>query len=166
MIKGHINMNIRKLIGLTLMSFFVLGGAYAQKNDHIISNNFGDWTVRHYFDRENLKHRFSDAKLMIVLNDGSKVVFQINKSSDNSVGYIIDGWWDKVTIVVDGNSFSESQSSMHTFYSSGNINELLNTMANTKNPIKIKLTNDSHTLMGDISSKGSNSALRWIRVIQ
>ena len=159
-------MNIKKVMGLALMSFFVLGSSYAQKNDHVISDNFGDWKVRHYFDRENLEHRFSDARLMIALNDGSEMAFQINRRSDNWVAYVIDGWWDKVTIIVDGKSFSESQSSMHTFYGSDNINELLNAIASTKDEIKIELTNASRTLTGSISSKGSSSALRWIRVIK
>jgi hypothetical protein len=159
-------MNIKKIISLTLMSFFLLNSSYAQKNDHVISDNFGDWKVRHYFDRESLEHRFSDAKSMIVLDDGREMEFQINRRSDNWIAYIVDGWWDNVTITVDDKRFSESQSSMHIFYGSDNINDLLNAIASTKDEIRIELTNGSRKLVGNISSEGSNSALRWIRVIK
>jgi len=140
--------------------------ASAQKSDHIIFDSFDDWSVRHVFDQETLEYKYSDAKTTLVMQDGRKVEFQVNKSNtDDPVDYILNGWLDKVIIRVSGKEFIATQNSMHTFYGKAD-KELLNAIANSNDRIEIEAIQDGKSYIGSISPKGSSAALRWIRAIE
>ena len=160
-------MNIFNKALFIISILFFQNCAFSQKSDHIISDSFGDWNVRHYFNRESLSWQFSDAKTLIYFDGGkTKLEFQFNKN-EMGASYIIPGWWDKVTIRVDGKEFKEIQSlPVHNFYGNVNFNdEILKMISNAKNKIEIELLQGDAKYTGYISSKGSSAALRWIRLI-
>lgn len=166
-IKNWFNMNIKKTLFIAFVAIFSTFNTQAKVSDHVISAVFADWSVRHYFDQQTLSHRFSDAKAIIELSDGSTMDFQINKRNDGWISYIIQGWWDRVNIQIDGKVFSNTQSTEHTFYGYGDeMVDLLHAIASTKSNIKVELISGSIKLNGIISTKGSSGALRWIRVIE
>jgi len=147
---------------ITLMSV----SSWAQKSDHIIYDSFGDWSVRHVFDRETLEFRYSDAKTPLLMSDGRIVEFQINRrGSDNRTTYILHGWWDKVIIRIGQKEFAQAQSGLHTFYGAADP-ELLDAIANASEPIEIEKFDGDISYKGTISPKGSSAALRWIRVVK
>lgn len=140
--------------------------SWAQKSDHIIYDSFGDWSVRHVFDRETLEFRYSDAKTPLLMSDGKVVEFQINRrGGDNWTAYILQGWWDKVIIRIGQKEFAHTESGLHTFYGTADL-ELLNAIANAADPIEIEKIIGDRSYKGTISPKGASAALRWIRVIK
>lgn len=151
---------------VTIIYLIMIPPAWAQKSDHIIHDSFGDWSVRHVFDRNSLAHRYSDAKTDLRMPDGRIVEFQINRSAaDQKTEYILPGWLDKVTIKVGDKDFTETQSILHTFYGSASP-ELLNSIANSAEPIEIKAVSSGKLYTGTISPNGASAALRWIRAIK
>ncbi|HAT8554025.1 TPA: hypothetical protein ACGVAJ_004447 [Vibrio vulnificus] len=154
-----------KIVGFVLF-LSIAGTVRAQNPDNIISDKFGDWSVRHVFDRESLEFRYSDAKVTIHLTDGNTMEFQVNRrGGDEWTSYILKGWWDKVTIKANDVEFISEQSSMHTFYGEAS-SELLGYISNASSPIEIELKSGKKIYYGTISPKGSSAALRWIRVIK
>ncbi len=154
-----------KIVGFALF-LSISGTVGAQNPDNIISDKFGDWSVRHVFDRESLEFRYSDAKVTIHLTGGDTVEFQVNRrGGDEWTTYILKGWWDKVTIKANDVEFISEQSSMHTFYGEATP-ELLGCISNASSPIEIELKSGGNIYTGTISPKGSSAALRWIRVIK
>ena len=152
-----------KLIILFLIMLSI--NSWAQKSDHIIYDSFGDWSVRHVFDRETLKFKYSDAKTPMLMSDGTMDEFQINRRSDKRTTYILQGWWDKVIIRIGQKEFVQTQSGLHTFYGTADP-ELLDAIANASEPIEVEEINGARSYKGTISPKGSSAALRWIRVIK
>lgn len=147
--------------------FLSLAGSVSARNpDNIISDKFGDWSVRHVFDRESLEFRYSDAKATMHLKDGKTMEFQVNRrGGDEWTSYILNGWWDKVTIKANDVEYISEHSSMHTFYGEAST-ELLSSISNASSLIEIELKSGNETYSGTISPKGSSAALRWIRVIK
>jgi hypothetical protein len=141
------------------------------KSDHIIFDCFGDWAVRHVFNRKTLAHKYSDATVDMSLTDDRKIKFQINVRNDNDAKsmprmvYVINSWIDKVVIQIDGQTFTQKQSSMHTFYGDVNKN-FISALARAEEPIIVKMYYGEDVYKGRLSSKGSNAALRWIRALR
>lgn len=140
--------------------------APARKPDNLISDQFGDWRVRHVFDRETLAHRYSDAKTEIRLDEGKTHPFQFNRRGvDGALTFEIPGWFDEVVIEADGQTFRETQRGFHTFYGTATP-ELLAAVARAQAPIRITLRHGEQVYRGEIPARGSSAALRWIRAIQ
>lgn len=137
-----------------------------QGSDHQIHDRFGDWTVRHVFDRHTLTHRYSDAKTLLVLDSGEAIEFQFNRSggAELDVDFILKGWFDEVTLVVDGQRFTRRQGSLHTFFGPAD-EDLLLAVANAKAPIEVLLVSEGQRLRGQLSHRGTSAALRWIRAL-
>jgi len=151
---------------IILLLAMMCSNSWAQESDHIIYDSFGDWSVRHVFDRETLEFRYSDAKTPLLMSDGKVVEFQINRrGGDNRTTYILQGWLDKVIIRIGQKEFAQTQSGLHTFYGTADL-ELLNAIANASEPIEIEKIVGDGSSKGTISPKGSSAALRWIRVIK
>lgn len=158
----------------TFSAFLFLPGInQAQANsDHIISASFGDWNVRHVFDYDTLEYRYSDAKTKITLEDGRTATFQINHPHPTSGlvnTFILGGWLEDVVIVIDKKEYTYGQSYLHTFY--GHVDDnFIKALANTKNPVKIKIrasrASKEWDYKGTISSKGSSAALRWVKALK
>jgi len=149
-----------------MVSIIMSPVSWGKKSDHIIYNDLGDWSVRHVFDQETLSYKYSDARTTLQLKSGRSVEFQINRrASDNRTTYILKGWIDKVIIKVGAKEFTDTQSSMHTFYGYPST-EMLNSIANTSEPIEVELITGNKKYNGFLSSDGSSSALRWIRAIK
>ena len=54
-------------------------------SDHIIYDCYGDWAVRHVFERGVLKHKYSDATTMMDVGWFGSTEFQINRRQDGSI---------------------------------------------------------------------------------
>ena len=156
---------------LILVCMLILSGVATAENksDHEIFDKFGDWSVRHVFDKETLKYRFSDAKTHITTSQGGKWDFQFSRNAETkNVNFIMDGWLQKVTLKVDGKEYVRTQSNFHTFYGRADL-DLLNAISKTKNPIEVTIIAgrwQGKEVKGTLSAKGSSAALRWIRAIK
>ena len=138
------------------------------KSDHIITDAFDAWKVRHVFDRDSLIYRYSDARTMIKLSIGEEFPFQFvkpNDPTDSTVYFGLPGYIDKVLLEIDGVMYEQKQSGHHNFYGAAT-DEILFAFANTKNDIHITFYSADDVFTGTIDAAGAGEALKWIRAIQ
>lgn len=138
---------------------------------HVITDQFDDWRVRHYFDQDSLRHRFSDAKSVIVTGDGQAIPFQFNRrANDNDYpnSIIIPGWIWRVIFVIDGEPLVfEDRPTMHNLYLSIE-QDIARSFAMAQAPIEVEITYSGPSgskVSGVLSPIGTAAALRWIRMI-
>ena len=138
------------------------------KSDHIISDEFDAWKVRHVFDKDSLIYRYSDARTMIKLSVGEEFPFQFvnpNDPPNDSVYFGMPGYIDKVVLIIDGKVYEETQSGLHGFSGVASTT-LLQAVAFTKNDIKITFYSADDVFTGTINPTGAGEAFKWIRAIK
>jgi len=133
-------------------------------SDHIIYDCYGDWAVRHVFERGVLKHKYSDATTVMDVGWFGSTEFQINRRKDGSIYYIIPSQIDRVEMTIGGQVFVAEQGPSAVFY--GAITELmLVAISQTESPVSLLIYSEGKTIEASFSATGSSAALRWIGAI-
>lgn len=152
--------------------------------DHIIADRFGDWRVRHVFHQDSLQYRYSDARTVILTDNGEEIPFQFNRRAwDNAVSIIVEGWIPRIVFTIDGEEFVYAERAyMHTLFIPAD-QAVIRAFAMARNPIQVDITYprlagssqsrseggadpNVRVVSGVISPSGSAAALRWIRALQ
>jgi len=133
-------------------------------SDHIIYDCYGDWAVRHVFERGVLKHKYSDATTVMDVGWFGSTEFQINRRKDGSIYYIIPSQIDRIEMTIGGQVFVAEQGPSAVFY--GAITELmLVAISQTESPVSLLIYSEGKTIEASFSATGSSAALRWIGAI-
>ncbi|MGY8840145.1 MAG: hypothetical protein ACKVIL_05770 [Pseudomonadales bacterium] len=133
-------------------------------SDHIIYDCYGDWAVRHVFERGVLKHKYSDATTMMDVGWFGSTEFQINRRQDGSIYYIIPSQIDRVEIIIAGQTFVSKQGPSAVFY--GEVTEpMLAAISQAQSPVNLLIYSEGQTIKASFSETGSSAALRWIGAI-
>lgn len=133
-------------------------------SDHIIYDCYGDWAVRHVFERGLLTHKYSDAKTVMDVGWFGSTEFQINRRQDGSVYYIIPSQIDRVELTIGSEVFVSEQAPSSVFY--GEVSEaMLLAMSQASLPIQLLIFSEGQTTAASFSGSGSSAALRWIGAI-
>jgi hypothetical protein len=133
-------------------------------SDHIIYDCYGDWAVRHVFERGVLTHKYSDAKTVMDVGWFGSTEFQINRRQDGSIYYIIPSQIDRVEMTVGEQVFMSEQSPNAVFY--GEVTEaMLLAMSQTSSQVELLIFSEGKTTRASFSTSGSSAALRWIGAI-
>ena len=167
------NFSMRLLLLLLLPLLMVSVTSYAgppsqcdkpMHSDHIIYDCYGDWAVRHVFERGVLKHKYSDATTVMDVGWFGSTEFQINRRKDGSIYYIIPSQIDRVEMTIGGQVFVAEQGPSAVFY--GAITELmLVAISQTESPVSLLIYSEGKTIEASFSATGSSAALRWIGAI-
>jgi hypothetical protein len=161
------------LLLLLLPLFMVSATSYAGQpsqcnkpmhSDHIIYDCYGDWAVRHVFERGALKHKYSDATTIMDVGWFGSSEFQINRRQDGSIYYIIPSQIDRVEMTIDGQVFVSEQAPSAVFYGEVTV-PLLLAISQAKLPVKMLIYSEGQTIEASFSEIGSSAALRWIGAI-
>jgi len=133
-------------------------------SDHIIYDCYGDWAVRHVFERGVLKHKYSDATTVMDVGWFGSTEFQVNRRKDGSIYYIIPSQIDRVEMTIGGQVFVAEQGPSAVFY--GAITEpMLVAISQTESPVSLLIYSEGKTIEASFSATGSSAALRWIGAI-
>jgi len=133
-------------------------------SDHIIYDCYGDWAVRHVFQRGVLKHKYSDATTVMDVGWFGSTEFQINRRQDGSIYYIIPSQIDRVEMTIGGQVFVAEQGPSAVFY--GAITApMLVAISQAESLINLLIYSEGQTIEASFSATGSNAALRWIGAI-
>ena len=133
-------------------------------SDHIIYDCYGDWAVRHVFQRGVLKHKYSDATTVMDVGWFGSTEFQINRRQDGSIYYIIPSQIDRVEMTIGGQVFVAEQGPSAVFY--GAITApMLVAISQAESLINLLIYTEGQTIEASFSATGSNAALRWIGAI-
>jgi hypothetical protein len=133
-------------------------------SDHIIYDCYGDWAVRHVFERGVLKHKYSDATTIMDVGWFGSIEFQINRRQDGSIYYIIPSQIDRLEMTIGSQTFVAEQGPSAVFY--GPVTgPMLLAIAEAKLPIKLLIYSEGKTVEAAFSATGSSAALRWIGAI-
>tara|TARA_B110000503_G_scaffold12241_1_gene16508 strand:- start:1559 stop:2074 length:516 start_codon:yes stop_codon:yes gene_type:complete len=133
-------------------------------SDHIIYDCYGDWAVRHVFERGALKHKYSDATTIMDVGWFGSIEFQINRRQDGSIYYIIPSQIDRVEMTIGKQTFVAQQGPSAVFY--GPVTEpMLAAIADTKSPVNMLIYSEGKTIEATFSATGSSAALLWIGAI-
>jgi|TARA_B110000285_G_scaffold130874_1_gene147043 hypothetical protein len=133
-------------------------------SDHIIYDCYGDWAVRHVFERGVLAHKYSDATTIMDVGWFGSTEFQINRRKDGSIYYIIPSQIDRIEMTIGGQVFVAEQGPSAVFY--GAITELmLVAISQTESPVSLLIYSEGKTIEASFSATGSSAALRWIGAI-
>ena len=133
-------------------------------SDHVIYDCYGDWAVRHVFERGVLTHKYSDATTIMDVGWFGSTEFQINRRQDGSTYYIIESQIDRVEMIIDGQVFIAEQAPSAVFY--GAVTEpMLEAISQAKSPVKMLIYSEGKTIDAVLSATGSSAALRWIGAI-
>ena len=133
-------------------------------SDHIIYDCYGDWAVRHVFERGVLKHKYSDATTVMDVGWFGSTEFQINRRQDGSIYYIINSQIDRVEMIIEGQVFKAEQAPSAVFY--GPVTDpMLEAISETNLPVKMLIYSEGKTIEAAFSATGSSAALRWIGAI-
>ena len=169
------------VIGLAVI---LLSPSTGSKNEFSrLRDTFGDWKVRHVYDEETLRHRFSDAKTYLTVGKDGKLPAQINRTNNGKFEFRfkygigayedwgvfgIGNWVTKVIIEIEGRKFNfqnEIRLKAHEFIAPVGP-DFLWALADAKSPASV------HIFVGEISAvtaalpvKGSSAALRWLRAL-
>jgi hypothetical protein len=167
------NLSMRLLLLLLMPLLMVSVTSYAgppsqcdkpMHSDHIIYDCYGDWAVRHVFERGVLKHKYSDATTVMDVGWFGSTEFQINRRKDGSIYYIIPSQIDRVEMTIGGQVFVAEQGPSAVFY--GAITELmLVAISQTESPVSLLIYSEGKTIEASFSATGSSAALRWIGAI-
>ena len=137
----------------------------SMRSDHIIYDCYGDWAVRHVFNRGELTHRYSDATTLMNIGWFGSSQFQINRRQDGSVFYVIPSQIDRVEITIGAAIFVSEQRPSAVFY--GEVSkEMLTAIANATAPIDVMIISEGKQTQTFVSEVGSSAALRWIGAIK
>ena len=133
-------------------------------SDHIIYDCYGDWAVRHVFERGVLTHKYSDATTVMDVGWFGSTEFQINRRQDGSIYYIINSQIDRVEMIIEGQVFKAEQAPSAVFY--GPVTDpMLEAISETNLPVKMLIYSEGKTIEAAFSATGSSAALRWIGAI-
>ena len=133
-------------------------------SDHIIYDCYGDWAVRHVFERGVLAHKYSDATTIMDVGWFGSTEFQINRRQDGSIYYIIPSQIDRVEIIIAGQTFVSKQGPSAVFY--GEVTEpMLAAISQAQSPVNLLIYSEGQTIKASFSETGSSAALRWIGAI-
>lgn len=164
-------MNYKTQLTFLFISVFIcfLSATHAGESPfNRLRDTFGDWKVRHVYDRETFQYRFSDAQSRIMMDEGDWVRFDINRDSEGNFYLSTFGWIDQVIIKIGNETFTQEpleSISFHRFTQDVDT-KFLKALANATEDIRVGLSFDGNVKWGTLSPKGSNAALRWIGAIK
>jgi len=133
-------------------------------SDHSIYDCYGDWAVRHVFERGVLTHKYSDATTIMDVGWFGSTEFQINRRQDGSIYYIIPSQIDRVEMSIGEQTFVSEQGPSAVFYGEVTVPMLL-AISQAKLPVNMLIYSEGQTIEASFSEIGSSAALRWIGAI-
>lgn len=142
-----------------------------------LRETFGEWRVRHVYDEETLRHRFSDAKTSMRVGENDFRA-QINRSPDGEFTFrfvyafgrwedigLLGGWVNRIVVVIDQEPFEFTSSNVTTHEFIAHVDDrFLSLLATSRSPVAVQMyVDDTLRAVGRLPVEGSAAALRWLR---